>query len=61
MLENLDTNSIIKIKSDLVTGILTHKQFHNKKYYAIKTKNTDKVLELVLSWELYNMEVASVN
>ncbi|AGG57853.1 hypothetical protein VPBG_00081 [Vibrio phage helene 12B3] len=57
MLNSLSFKNVLKIRGELLVGSLTHKQYHNKKYYACKTKNIQKVLELSLAWELYNMEV----
>lgn len=51
-LDSICHSTTIKIFNELLEGILTERQYQNKLYYARKTKNIEKALQLVIAKEL---------
>jgi len=45
-----------RILEDLLSGKITDKSFHSKRWYARKNKNIKVLIDLASAWELYKLE-----
>lgn len=57
VINNLNTSKVILYVEQLKDETLTHKAFHNKKYYAKISNNVEELLELTLAWELHKVNI----
>lgn len=56
--ENINISTQVKLFFEqLSSGEMTHDMYYNRKAYARRNRQTQKVLDLVTAWELYNLSL----